>query len=365
MGPRGVRAVIPGALLGETLVEAWIRIGAFVIASVLVVRFVGQHTAGTVVRALGDRPRAQVLGGGLLGLVPGCGGAIAVTSLYADGRVGFGVLVAALAATAGDSAFVLLAVDARLAALAYGVASAVGVGLGVAIETHGVWVDRIDGAIRQASGRRRLLSDGGSPAARRDRSRVRAGVVLVWWSAAVVSLAAGGWELFGGELPESGTGATALLAVAVTGIAASAALVGGSDPADPEPEPSVGRHTARTVAPILLWTAVAVGGVELLMSAVSVDPARIVGVVGPLAPVGAGVFGAIPGCGPHIGLVTAHRELGLPASVLVADAVNQDGDALFSLLAADPPAAVAATIYTTVAAVVTGVVVHATVGLVL
>ncbi|ERG89623.1 MAG: protein of unknown function (DUF2899) [halophilic archaeon J07HX5] len=353
--------MIPGGVLAEVLTEAWIRIGAFVIASVLVVQFIGRYTASRVVGVLGDRPRVQVLGGGLLGLVPGCGGAIAVTSLYADGRVGFGVLVAALAATAGDSAFVLLVVDARLAVIAYGVACAVGVGLGVAIETHGVWVDRIDGAVRQAGGRRQLRSDGGSPAARRDRSDAHAGVMIVWWSAAAVSLVAGMWGLFVGDLPEAGTGEKLLLVVAVAGIAASAVLVVRSGPT--EPETPLGRYTARTVAPIVLWIAVAVGGFELLMSAVSVDPAGIAELVGPFAPIGAGVFGAIPGCGPHIGLVTAHAELGLPASVLIADAVNQDGDALFSLLAADPAAAVVATIYTTVAAVATGVGVYATVGL--
>lgn len=353
--------MISGAVLEEALVGAWIRIGAFVIASVLVVHFFGQYTNGRVVRALADRPRMQVLGGGLLGLVPGCGGAIAVTSLYADGRVGFGVLVAALAATAGDSAFVLFAVDARLAVLAYGVAFVAGVGLGLAVETHGVWIDRIDSAIRRASGRRRLLSDGGRPTAHRERSRGHAGVVLVWWAAAAVSLVAGGWALLVGDLPADGPEAMALLATAVTGIAASAALAVRSGPTGPDVP--VRRRTARTVAPIVLWITVVVVGFKLLIGAVSVDPAGIAGFVGPLAPIGAGVFGAIPGCGPHVGLVTAHAELGLPASVLIANAVSQDGDALFPLLAADPPAAVVATIYTTVAGVLAGVCTYAAVGL--
>ncbi len=353
--------MIPGAVLEEALVGAWIRIGAFVIASVLVVHAVGQYTDGWVVGALGDRPRMQVLGGGLLGLVPGCGGAIAVSSLYADGRAGFGVLVAALAATAGDSAFVLLAVDPRLAALAYSVAFAVGVGLGMAIEAHGIWVDRIDGAIRRVSGGRRLLSDGGHQTDRRELSRRDAGVVHVWWAAAVVSLVAGAWGVVVGELPASGPGAAILLATAATGIAASAVLAVESGPTGPNVP--VQRHTARTVAPIVLWIAVVVVGFKLLMSAVSFDPAGIAGLVGPLAPIGAGVFGAIPGCGPHIGLVTAHAELGLPASILIANAVSQDGDALFPLLVADLPAAVVATIYTTVAGVLAGVCSYAAVGL--
>lgn len=352
--------VIPGDVIEAALVGAWIQIGAFVIVSVLVVHVVGRYTDGRIVRALDDRPRTQVLGGGLLGLVPGCGGAIAVTALYADEQIRFGVLVAALAATAGDSAFVLLAIDTRLAVLAYGVALVVGVALGVVVEAHGIWVDRIDEAVRQASGNRSLLSDGGTPA-RQDRPRTHVGVFLVWWAAAMASLIAGGWGWLVGDLPTDGAGATALLAVAVTGLAASAVLVVRSTPA--ESGLSAGRYTAQTVAPIVLWIAAVVVGFELSMRAVSFDPAGLAALAGPLAPIAAGVFGAIPGCGPHVGLVAAHAELGLPASVLVANGVSQDGDALFPLLVVDTPAAVVATIYTTAAGVLAGLGTYATVGL--
>jgi hypothetical protein len=67
----------------------------------------------------------------------------------------------------------------------------------------------------------------------------------------------------------------------------------------------------------------------------------------------------IPGCGVHIGIATAFVEGAVPPSVLVANAISQDGDALFALFAIDRTAAVVATVYTAVPAVAVGLAVSA------
>lgn len=51
----------------------------------------------------------QVMFASILGALPGCGGAIIVTTQYVSGRAGFGALVAVLTSTMGDAAFLLLA----------------------------------------------------------------------------------------------------------------------------------------------------------------------------------------------------------------------------------------------------------------
>ena len=51
----------------------------------------------------------QVVLASLLGALPGCGGAIVVTTQFVSGRVGFGAVVAVLTSTMGDAAFLLLA----------------------------------------------------------------------------------------------------------------------------------------------------------------------------------------------------------------------------------------------------------------
>ena len=51
-------------------------------------------------------------------------------------------------------------------------------------------------------------------------------------------------------------------------------------------------------------------------------------------------------------------EEAIPFSALVANAISQDGDALFPLMAIDMKAAIIATIYTTIPGVITGVLVY-------
>jgi len=53
-----------------------------------------------------------------------------------------------------------------------------------------------------------------------------------------------------------------------------------------------------------------------------------------------------------------YAEGGIPFSALAANAISQDGDALFPLLAIDTKAAIVATIYTTIPALIVGVTLH-------
>ncbi|MUV61503.1 putative manganese transporter, partial [Halobacterium sp. CBA1126] len=79
---------------------------------------------------------------------------------------------------------------------------------------------------------------------------------------------------------------------------------------------------------------------------------------GLLAPVGGALLGLIPGCAPQIVLATAYAEGAVPFSALAANAISQDGDALFPLLAVDKTAAVVASLYTTLPALAVGVGLH-------
>jgi hypothetical protein len=53
-----------------------------------------------------------------------------------------------------------------------------------------------------------------------------------------------------------------------------------------------------------------------------------------------------------------YAEGAIPFSALTANAISQDGDALFPLIAIDKKAAVVASIYTTVPALAVGVLLH-------
>ncbi|MCL7417553.1 MAG: putative manganese transporter, partial [Halalkalicoccus sp.] len=193
--------------------DGFVQVSAFVAITVVVFSYVQYRTGGRLVERLERNERAQPLIGSLLGLTPGCGGAIVMMPLYVRGRVSFGTVVATLITTAGDSAFVLLALAPEAAVYAYGISFVAAVVSGYAIDRFGLGVGRIDRAVARL---RTTATDGGTmaratPAANPSHeydgvacshehgSSRETGVMtwlshvahVAWWATALVALVAG------------------------------------------------------------------------------------------------------------------------------------------------------------------------------
>ena len=124
--------------------DAYIQVSAFVAVTVLLFSYVQYRSEGALIARLESNRAIQPLAGALLGLTPGCGGAIVMMPLYVRGTVSFGTVVSTLVATAGDSAFVILTQAPLAAATSYGIAFASAVGFGYAIDAYGLGVERLD-----------------------------------------------------------------------------------------------------------------------------------------------------------------------------------------------------------------------------
>src|SRR6056297_4275660 len=138
-------------VLFASLRDGYVQVSAFVAMTVLAFGLVQYRTDGALIATIEENERWQPLFGGLLGLTPGCGGAIVVMPLYVRGSVSFGTVVATLGATAGDSAFVILALAPEAALYAYGIALAASVATGYLVDSHGIGVARVDAAVSRAS----------------------------------------------------------------------------------------------------------------------------------------------------------------------------------------------------------------------
>lgn len=90
--------------------NAFIQVTVFVGAVLLLFGYIDFLLSGRLVKKIENSKRLQPVIGSLLGLTPGCGGAIFVMPLFPRGSVSFGTVVATLIATMGDSAFVLMSV---------------------------------------------------------------------------------------------------------------------------------------------------------------------------------------------------------------------------------------------------------------
>ncbi|WP_323172954.1 putative manganese transporter [Natrialba sp. PRR66] len=385
-------------VLLESLRDGYVQVSAFVAVTILAFGLLQYYTDGAVLAAIEENERLQVLFGGLLGLTPGCGGAIIVMPLYVRGTVSFGTVVATLGATAGDSAFVILALAPEAALYAYAIAFAASVATGYLVDSVGLGVSRIDAAVARLSPA--ATPDGGTvvnssvgpnpahdyggpaPTHSHETGPDRHSRVLTplshlvhvgWWLSAVAGLVLGTqYLLLGGpEVPiRLGTGfAGAFTAVGIVGAVLSLYLyivgrhyVGEGEVA--RARDSFGSvyetltHAAMETSFVTVWVLVAFLVYEFGVLLTGINVATVAAAAGVFAPIGGAVVGLIPGCGPQILLASVYAEGGLPFSALTANAICQDGDALFPLLAVDAKAAIIATVYNFIPAVVVGVALH-------
>ncbi len=380
--------------------DGFVQVSAFVAITVLVFSYVQYKTGGRLVERLEENERAQPLNGALLGLTPGCGGAIVMMPLYVRGSVSFGTVVATLIATAGDSAFTIIALAPEAALYAYSIAFAAAVVSGYAIDRFGLGVGRIDRAVARlrptvtdggvaASGAAAVANPGheydGGACTHEDGTDRDAGFMtwlshaahVAWWATALVALAAGITYLLRGAPDVAITVAPTFEGVfTVAGIVGSTLSIylyaigrryigeGGVSHVRESFQSAYEtfQHAAMETSFVTVWVIAGYLVYEYAVLFGNVDIAALAAAAGLLAPVVGALIGLIPGCGPQIVLAGVYAEGAIPFSTLVANAISQDGDALFPLIAMDKTAAIVATIYTTIPALVIGVAIHALFG---
>ncbi len=330
-----------GAVTGWTLArpasEAFLAVGVVVALTMLLIEWGRQYSDGSRFRGKLLGPWAPVVGA-LAGLIPGCAGALVVVTLYLRGRATGGAVVAALIATAGDSAFVVIALTPTAAASAYGLSAVAGVMSGVAVSRLG----GIPTLTEQP-----VLTDGGSTATAANRPLTR-WTARVWWAAVAIGTVVFVGGLVGGTVVSEAT----RVGVGLGGLAVSGALTllrrsqshgGGSL--------GVATRTATVVVQVaVVFVALA------LVAAVRLPGPPLSALVhsGPVAAVSAAALGLIPGCGVQTALAGLYVQGTVPFAALVANAMSQDGDALLPLLTQRPLLAARLSLYTLVPSVVVG-----------
>ena len=116
-------------------------------------------------------------------------------------------------------------------------------------------------------------------------------------------------------------------------------------------------HAASETAFVTFWVMIAYLAFEFMMlfSGIAEDDMARYG-DGIVVVFIAALIGLIPGCGPQIIAITAYTKDLISFPALTANAISQDGDALFPLLVRHKAASLWATVHTTVPAILVGVV---------
>ena len=116
-------------------------------------------------------------------------------------------------------------------------------------------------------------------------------------------------------------------------------------------------HSASETAFVTFWVMIAYLAFEfgMLFSGISEQSMSSYG-DGFIAIIAVSIIGLIPGCGPQIIVITAYTKDIISFPALAANAISQDGDALFPLLVRHKAASLWATIHTTIPAIIVGVI---------
>jgi len=324
------------------LADAYLQVSVFVAATLLALQALKRLT-GQDLASLFERLRAwQVPAAAALGALPGCGGAVVVTTQFVQGRITFGALVAVLTATMGDAAFLLLAREPLTGLWVFALGWLVG-------SLSGIVIDRLHGPGFARPARAAALP------------RVEAGtaesapdwLLAVWLLLLAPGLALGVLQAF--QVPtESLLGVDPAPLVGVAGAALSL-LLWALAPFAPEDATGCAAKrpaeaVARATAFVTLWVVAGFLAFEVGTRATGIDLGALFATWAPLVPLASILVGFLPGCGPQILVTGLYLDGQIPLSAQLGNAISNDGDALFPALALAPRAALLATLYSAVPA---------------
>ncbi|MBW2520555.1 MAG: arsenic efflux protein [Deltaproteobacteria bacterium] len=261
----------------------------------------------------------------LMGVTPGCLGAFAVVSLYLHGMVSPGAVVAAMIATSGDEAFVMLSMVPDTAGWLFLVLFAVGV-------ISGVLTDRLPQNVfgrwsKHCSNHQTHEHESCACTPTKDLLRqirecnVPRGVLLITLGLFIVGVCTGLWG------PDTWNWLRWTLL-----ITAGAALLVVLTVPNEFLENHLWKHVFLTHIPrIFIWTFAALLLIGYLID--TIDLANWLQRHQTLLLFSACLLGLIPESGPHLVFLTLYSQNLAPFSLLLASSIVQDGHGMLPLLA--------------------------------
>ena len=384
-------------IIYEAASSTFIQVGTFVGITLLFFGLIDYKTNGGFLNGFKKHKKFQVVFGSLLGLTPGCGGAIMVMPLYLKGHATFGTMVATLISTMGDAAFILLVEDPLSLAYVLAISFVTGISVGYALDhfkvgekfapvftekelAHDNWQFRpeqtefpdesivfhkqIDSNPEMVIAQDQVIH---IPNFQRYSYIFRHKIApYIFWAVLLLAFPLGILNLMQVDF-DTAFAIKNLSIIGVVGTFFSIAynLISKKFLADdslPETCSKIGSlketfvHNAEETAFVVMWVFVAlflyesavylIGGEEVV--------AAFMQQTGYWTVLVALLIGLIPGCGPHIILATMYTQGLIPFSALITNAICNDGDALFPILAMDKRASLWATIFGIIPAFIIG-----------
>lgn len=349
----------------STLSDAFWAVSAYVAFTLVIYHYVSlwMNKESKLVNLYQSSRSYQVFFASLLGALPGCGGAIIVTTQFVSGRVGFGAIVAVLTSTMGDAAFLLLASKP-------GIGLAV-VALGVVVGSVSGWVvnavhqdDFLRPTVKSALADKFCCrSEASDPSGLEKKAINLQGAFWKWLIVpATVIAVLGSFQVEINEL-------LSLPAMSIEWLGAGLIILSmllwsltkeikDYESTVSEDKKTVSSHPLQKAAQdtnfVTAWVILAFMAFELIAFFGHIDLAMTFSGWGVWMPLMGLAVGMLPGCGPQILVTSLYISGAAPLSAQLANAISNDGDALFPAIALAPRAALVATIYSAIPALFVG-----------
>ena len=336
------------------LSDAFFQVSVFVAATLLIYYYAIEHLPQLEISYLSAKsPILEISFAAVLGALPGCGGAIIVVTQFTKGQASFSAIVAVLTATMGDAAFLLLATRPTEGLLIMGIGLVVGTFSGLLVNTiHKK--DFLRPTAQEQKHQIKILS-----------TNIIKISKPVWMVAIIPSLIIAFLIAFNVDFSQFGSNTStvitlfgALMALFIVSIWALSSrgesyqeVTSEDDACNP---PSKIIKVLQDTHFVTAWVVASFMLFEILVNIAGLDLKTWFVHYAYLAPLIAVLIGFLPGCGPQIIVTTLYIQGIIPFSALAGNAISNDGDALFPAIAMAPKAAVIATLYTSIPALIVG-----------
>lgn len=278
----------------------------------------------------------------LLGVIPGCGGAIMVMSMYTRGIVSFSSVLATLISTMGDAAFILIASKPQAALIILPITLIIGIVTGyISLPLS----DKIAPSIIPKKNSNIILPTNKIPTI----------FYKIWLYLLIPAVILGLINAFNlsFEIPLFGYDLIGIFAFTA---AMSCLIMWVFNPLTDIQMAAVHenslRKTVDTTCFVSVWVITAFLCFELINLFTQGRMFEYLLFFGPFIPLMAILIGFIPGCGPQIMITSMFVSGQIPMAAQIGNSISNDGDALFPALAISARVAILATLYSAIPAII-------------
>ena len=335
-----------GEIIRSSMTDAYLQVSVFVGFTLFIFIGLDSLTKFDITSFLVKTKKFHVPLSAFLGALPGCGGAIIVVTQYIQGRIGFGSLVAVLTATMGDAAFLILAIEPSTGLLIFALGAVVG-------SITGYVVDIIHGNKFLIQ---KFNDDGNEEVLEKTFvSKFNIFWLLIFMPGFILGILVA-FQVNINNLIFLPNNFELTAIIGSSGAILSIFMWSLNPLSDFQCSTDKSRgflsRVVDTTNFVSTWVICGFLVFEIFMFFTSIDLKVFFDIWLPFVPLIAILFGFLPGCGPQVVVATFYLNGFIPLSAELGNAISNDGDALFPAIALAPKAAVVATIYSAVPAII-------------